>query len=181
VDWTKQNRLEIVKALFTILLGNPTLDEPRDAQMRTRFKMWWRLIGSAVENAAKQTGKELDFQKLFLEQEEDSEDDISLAETLDVLLKKWPETFHASDVSKLINDNFDDEDVETVRNFLYPTLDKNTKVGPGSVSKQLKKHIGAPVLSDNKTLVLKAVSAREDGSRHAAMGFKIEVIQKQDA
>lgn len=39
VGWTENNRAEILQALYTILLGNPTLDEPRDAPMRTRFKM----------------------------------------------------------------------------------------------------------------------------------------------
>ena len=38
-------------ALYTVLLGNPTLKKPRDAPMKTRFKMWWRLVGSAVEHA----------------------------------------------------------------------------------------------------------------------------------
>ena len=54
VDWTLKNRDKILRALFTILLGNPTLKEARDAQMKTRFPTWWRLVGSAVEHAAAQ-------------------------------------------------------------------------------------------------------------------------------
>ena len=46
------HRAEILRAFYTILLGNPTLKKPRDAPMQTRFKMWWRLVGSAVEHAA---------------------------------------------------------------------------------------------------------------------------------
>jgi hypothetical protein len=38
----------------------------RPAAGKTRFKMWWRLIGSAVEHGAKLVGDELDFQTLFL-------------------------------------------------------------------------------------------------------------------
>ena len=38
-----------------------------DAAGKTRFKMWWRLVGSAVENAAKLTGNELDFQQVFID------------------------------------------------------------------------------------------------------------------
>jgi hypothetical protein len=44
IGWTEANRPEILRALYTILLGNPTLDEPSAAPMKTRFKMWWRLI-----------------------------------------------------------------------------------------------------------------------------------------
>jgi len=35
-------------AACSILLGNPALDLPRDAPMKTRYKMWQRLVGSAV-------------------------------------------------------------------------------------------------------------------------------------
>ena len=38
------------------------------------------LVGSAVENAAKQVGHELDFQQLFSAQEEDDEESASLAD-----------------------------------------------------------------------------------------------------
>src|SRR5262245_22702028 len=68
VGWTENHRAEILGALYTVLLGNPQLKAPRDAAGKTRFKMWWRLVGSAVENML--TGQELDFQKLFVTQEE---------------------------------------------------------------------------------------------------------------
>ena len=71
IGWTENHRAEILAALYTILLGNPQLKASRDAEGKTRFKMWWRLVGSAVENAAKLAGQELDFQKLFITQEED--------------------------------------------------------------------------------------------------------------
>ena len=69
------------------MLGNPQLKEKPDAEGKTRFKMWWRLVGSAVEHAAKLTGQELDFQQLFLAQEEDDEESASLADMLEVLVK----------------------------------------------------------------------------------------------
>ena len=74
IGWTEKHRAEILAALYTILLGNPQLKAPRDAEGKTRFKMWWRLVGSAVENAAKLAGRELDFQELFITQEEDDEE-----------------------------------------------------------------------------------------------------------
>ena len=74
IGWTENHRAEILAALYTILLGNPQLKAARDAEGKTRFKMWWRLVGSAVEHAAKLAGQELDFQKLFITQEEDDEE-----------------------------------------------------------------------------------------------------------
>ena len=50
--WTAANRAAILRALYTVLLGNPKLRETRDAAMKTRFKTWYRIIGSAVEHAA---------------------------------------------------------------------------------------------------------------------------------
>jgi hypothetical protein len=65
IGWTKRNRAEILAALYTILLGNPMLKQPRDAPGRTRFKDWYRLVGSAVEHAARLAGHEV-FSASFL-------------------------------------------------------------------------------------------------------------------
>jgi hypothetical protein len=68
--------------------------------MKTRFKMWYRLVGSAIEHAAKLTkperdaqrkrdskalDPEVDFQKLFLARDDDDEDSTSLAEVLAIM------------------------------------------------------------------------------------------------
>jgi hypothetical protein len=74
VGWTNNHRAEIMAAFYTILLGNPQLKTARDAPSKTRFKMWWRLVGSAVEHALEQMGETLDFQSLFASQEEDDEE-----------------------------------------------------------------------------------------------------------
>jgi hypothetical protein len=89
VAWTDAHRAEILRAFYTILLGNPTLKTPRDAPMRTRFKMWWRLVGAAVEHAAVMaTGTRVDFQTLFLNQDAEDEDDSALVEAL-MALRTW--------------------------------------------------------------------------------------------
>src|SRR5262249_3456686 len=120
IRWTEDHRAEILAAFYIILLGNPTLQEPRNAPMKTRFKMWWRLIGSAVENAAQFVGQELDFRKSFIEQEEDDEDSATLADVLEVLVKKWPDQFTAGDVAEMINIPYPEEDEQTLRDFLLP-------------------------------------------------------------
>ena len=53
VGWTEAHRGQIMRALYT-LLGNPFLRTPMGTEASTRFKIWWRMCGSAVENAAKQ-------------------------------------------------------------------------------------------------------------------------------
>jgi hypothetical protein len=55
VGWTDRRRGEILKALYTLLLGNPrraAWGKSGLAPAPTRFKEWWEMVGSAVENAA---------------------------------------------------------------------------------------------------------------------------------
>ena len=108
------------RALYTILLGNPQLKAARDAPGKTRFKMWWRLVGSAVEHAAELIGQKLDFKNLFITQEEDDEESASLADVLDILVKKWPKGFSPLELAKMVNDpqEYEREDAQTVRDFL---------------------------------------------------------------
>ena len=156
IGWTEKHRAEILAALYTILLGNPQLKAPRDAEGKTRFKMWWRLVGSAVENAAKFAGQELDFQKLFIAQEEDEEESASLADVLNVLVKTWPDQLTASDVAGIINNPEPNEDEQTLRDYLLPGAQPNHRFSAKSIGKLLKKHVDEPVLSGERTLVLRS-------------------------
>ena len=156
IGWTENHRAEILAALYTILLGNPQLKAARDAEGKTRFKMWWRLVGSAVEHAAKLAGQELDFQKLFITQEEDDEESASLADVLEVLVKKWPDQFTASDVAGMINNPDPNEDEQTLREYLLPGALPNHVFSAKSIGKLLKKHLDEPVRSGERTLVLRS-------------------------
>ena len=103
IGWTDNNRAEILQALYTILLGNPRLKKAPDAPGKTRFKMWWRVVASAVEHAAKlhTPSAKIDFQKLFLKQEEEEdEESASLVDALEVMARRWPDGFHAIDVAE---------------------------------------------------------------------------------
>ena len=102
VGWTDAHRADILRALYTILLGNPVFGKRGGAKAKTRFKTWWRLIGAAVEHGAKLIGQQLDFQELFMSQEEADEETASLADALTVMRRRWP-TFKANDVADLIN------------------------------------------------------------------------------
>jgi hypothetical protein len=184
IGWTENHRVEILKALYTILLGNPTLDEPADAEMKTRYKTWWRLVGSAVENAAKEAGHgEVDFTALFHRQDDEDEDDVTLADVLARMKAKWSETFKASDVAEQINLvlQVDNPLRDALREFLYPALAPAQRVTPRSVGMKLKQHVGEAVRRGDVVLILKAVADRPaDGTRHGTGAYRIEVTGNQN-
>jgi hypothetical protein len=190
IGWTNDHRGEILRALYTIMLGNPTLKEPRDAQMKTRFPMWWRLVGSAVENAAKQAGKKmddgtlLDFKKLFIEQEEENADDVSLADALNVIFNELvdmtqTETFKASDVCDLINseNRISKDRRETLRAFFCQDLPVASSISVGLI---LKSHVEEPVERDGRILTLEKVKTKGGGGKATAF-YTIKVKPKAEA
>jgi hypothetical protein len=156
VGWTKNHRAEILAALFAILLGNPQLKQPRNAEGKTRFKMWWRLVGSAVEHGAELVGHKLDFKSLFIVQEEDDEESASLADVLDVLAKQWSKEFTAKDVAELINSEYPDEDQQMVRDYLLPGTPSHHMFSAKTVARLLKRHLDEPVRSGARTLALRS-------------------------
>ncbi len=101
VGWTSSHRADILAALYTIMLGNPALGDSSDAAAQTRFKMWWRLVGSAVEHATvlANPNANLNFQDLFLLQEESDDESSSLAEVLEAMAARWPGAFATADVA----------------------------------------------------------------------------------
>ena len=165
IGWTENHRAEILAALYTILLGNPQLKAPRDAEGKTRFKIWWRLVGSAIEHAAKLEGHELDFQKLFVTQEEDDEESASLADVLDVLVKTWSGPFIASDVAGMINNQVPNEDEQTLRDYLLPGAPPHHVFSAKSIGRLLKRHLDEPVRSGERTLVLRSWEDKRSGMR----------------
>jgi hypothetical protein len=118
IEWTRDHRGQILAALYTILLGNPRRSQKKSerAPEPTRYKVWWDMIGSAVEYAAEQhlaaierdgaadapepRPEKVDFKRIFLKSEDDEEESSSLASVLDKLRREWPSAtlFQASDV-----------------------------------------------------------------------------------
>jgi hypothetical protein len=192
--WTRAHRPEILAALYTILLGNPALDLPQDAPMKTRFKMWYRVVGAAVEHAAQCAAsldphvdhvpeQTLDFGTLFLDQEADEEDATSLAEALNSLNKVMADAdaamgrpaqpFKAADVAAAINAASINADALAVRGFLFSDQSPGTPVTPKAVGRRLKAHIGEPVRHGREALVLKAYMDKHDKT----LKFRVVVIQ----
>jgi hypothetical protein len=182
IGWTENHRAEILAALYTILLGNPQLKAAHDAAGKTRFKMWWRLIGSAVENAATLAGQQLDFQSLFLTQEEDDEDSATLADVLEVLMVALPKEFLAKDIAELVNasrlvglpGNDNDEErtnKKLVRDFLLPGVPADHLISAKSVGRLLRRHLDNAVMSNNGgTLVLR----KRPGSGKEGVFYRVD-------
>ena len=153
IGWTEARRAEILRAFYTILLGNPQLDAPRNAEGKTRFKIWWRIVGAAVEHAAAVAGQKLDFKVLFQEQDEEDEDAASLADALEILEKQTTEKFTAHRVAEIVNTW--SADSEMLRSFLFPNIREGATVNSKSVGRRLKKHTDDPVRSGERVLILR--------------------------
>lgn len=163
VGWTDDHRGQILAALFTVLLGNPRLDQPRDAAGKTRFKLWWRLIGSAVEHGARCAGLgEIDFEELFLNQEQDDEDTNTLVDVFNTMLELWPNdsdgsptVFLARDVADHINGFSLTSRGTVLREFLFPAAPFGFSTTPKSVGRRLMQHLDEPVQDGERTLALR--------------------------
>jgi hypothetical protein len=181
IGWTEAHRGQIMAALYTILLGNPALRTPLGTPAKTRFKVWWRLVGAAVEHAAychaghvaaltldsHPTCKphEIDFKNLFLTQEEDDEENAELADALAALFVCWPgaQRFRAADVARKCNDRSDftleseQQLCATLREFLFPDARQGQIASEKAVGRRLKRHVGDPVMHGSETLILRTV------------------------
>jgi hypothetical protein len=183
IAWTDANRGKILKALFTLLIGNPRLRAETPFPARTRFKTWYHLVGSAVEHAVILSGGSLDFQTIFLSQEEDDEESASLADALVALNDKWPNAaiFNASDVAAMVNDSDGGyatpaavQANQIMREVLYPNAPANRVVTGVSVGKRLRRHIGEPVTRDGRTLTLKERRLSDRG-QNGALAYFVQV------
>ncbi len=161
---------------------------------KTRFKRWWHLVGSAVENAAACLAKaeqsappevdraatKIDFVQLFASVEGDDEDASDLADVLDILYSTWPQSFfQASDVARLINAPMEGEAANSGR--LRAFFDNSGRRNAGDVSsimvgKRLGTLIDAPVLVGDRTMKLMRNQPDNQTSRRATTSFKVRVL-----
>ena len=200
IGWTEANRGRILQAIYTILLGNPVLRTGLSSPAATRFKAWWRVAGSAIENAAKQHAEhisagafdahptvkpqKIEFKSLFLAQEEDDEESSGLADTLSALASmaaRRPRSngqFTSVDLAADLNSNSEYrladavDDAATVRDWLFPKgLPPGREISSISVGKLLKQRIGEPVQANGKTLILRSAPSPAGGGRSKAVYF----------
>ncbi len=157
--WTLDHRGEIIEALYTILLGNPRLTQERKDE-KTRFKQWWRLVGSAVEHAAELAGAKVDFSNLFLDVESNDEEAASLAEVLQCLDRLrgidartgLPANFRSADVLGWATG--DSEDARPLNTFFGGAAQTPTTRG---ITRKLNSVADSPVRTDTAVLTLAAI------------------------
>jgi hypothetical protein len=175
--WTEANRGRILAALFTILMGNPRRRGGANTPPETRFKTWWDIVGSAVENAAREHARLKPginaprFRDLFLSGEDDEEQSSSLATVLDVLRRKWPGEglFQASEVAAYAGQI--GEEAIAFRGALELACGTPIKITSATVINwRLKSIADAPVVVGNEILVLQYVKPDRAGRNG---GFKV--------
>jgi len=178
IAWTEANRGRILQSLYTVLLGNPRLRDPSAAP--TRFKAWWHLVGSAVEHAAAQHArvteekvrwlvadrcsscppKPINFRDLFLAGDADDEQSVGLAVVLDVLRRRWPDGFKAADVAGYAA--LAEEGSIAFKSALEQASGSFLKtVSSPTIAWRLKGIVDAPVVVDDKMLVLRRMAGHE--------------------
>jgi hypothetical protein len=194
--WTLDHRGEILRALYTILLGNPQLQPGQAKESKTRFKHWWNLVGSAVENAATtlaevqadrtpdaQKAKPIDFGAIVAEIEAEDEEAGGISEILEILHAEWKDTFQSSDITKHIAMlDYSDvpehiEERKALCGFFDPTGRRGTDISPVTIGKRLKAIVGAPVFVGDHTMTLKAIKDGGAVSRRTTF-YQVEVAPR---
>ena len=172
--WTLDHRGEILRALYTILLGNEQLQPGKAKKEKTRFKRWWTLVGSAVENAAaalveiqspqtpeSQKACLVDFGAAAAAIQAENEDDIATAQLLDILYRRYPNVrFMANDIAKLISSpppGFAD-DAGALQAFFDPSGRRGSEIPSRSIGKRLANLVDGPVFCDELELTLKSMT-----------------------
>ena len=100
--WTEANRGKIVRALYTLLIAG-AVNRPSHQEPKTRFKVWWRIVGWSMEYAAALVGTRVDCTELMRAGEVGDEEAAAVTAALSILRKTWDDKkFTAKDVAKAI-------------------------------------------------------------------------------
>ena len=159
ISWTLANRPTILRALYVLLLGNTQLRTATAKPAETRFKAWWRLVGSAVEHAAAEHVAHVNalamdaapgcppalvrFRDVFAASEIDDEQTSSLATVLDVCRREWPAGFTAADLANYLARL--DPAAEALKSALEMAASKSIKIVSAPVlAWRLKAIVDAP-------------------------------------
>jgi len=193
VAWTLENRGAILSALYTLLLGNSQLQPGKAKDLKTRFKTWWHLVGSAIENAGEaleklqqgldkqaRTASRLDFSKMFAEVEAEDEDVTVLADVLDIFNRIWPnEDFQASQVAQFVSNPPEGEyDASIMLRGFFDALGKRgaAAITPIVVGRRLGAVAGAPVFVGDQVMRLDRSKPAKPGARKTVALFQVKTL-----
>jgi hypothetical protein len=166
IAWTLLHRGSILQAMYTIMLGNPRRRAGEHDEPKTRFKLWWDMIGSAIEHAARLNDESVRFEQLFLSNDEQDAETTGLAEVLDILDRFWQDGFKAADVAKALNGGTEMHEDRRAR--LRVGLEAGGKllppeVSPSIITWRLKTMVDAPTQFEEDVLVLRCKHDRKRG------------------
>jgi hypothetical protein len=151
--WTRDHRGEILEALYTVLIGNPRLYGRSKGEEKTRFKLWQRVVGAAIEHAAELAGQGVDFARVFAQAEGDDEETASLAEAMECLDKRaGGKPFKSADVLEWAAGEGDD--ARAIRGFLISS--GNAELTTKGITYKLKAAADAPIRMDDGVWTLRA-------------------------
>jgi hypothetical protein len=180
VKWTTEHRGEILRALYTVLLGNPRLSDKAAQEPETRFKVWWGLIGAAIEHAARCHVDRPDlhnsacppeviiFRNEFLDNDLEDEQGHALIISLTLLHKWWPGTFRSSDILSFTKNQFNSDSSAFSEEF-FDALEAATGQPPPkaysarTLTWRLKAIVDAPVLINGKLMELQFTPHHDGG------------------
>jgi len=181
MNWTKANRIEILKRLYAIL----RVERVAPNSAKTRFKPWWLLIGHPLELIAN-----VDFEELFRQNDIFDEEAQGATEFITMMLEYLNNTknrsreFSAADVAKLVEGNQIEHvaysarrsqpDPSTLKSALEEASGRpfpNDRVTPRVVARKLLSIEGRPV-DVNGELFHLVVKRDHEGNR-----YKIELLQ----
>jgi hypothetical protein len=175
--WTQANRAKILRALYTILIGGALL-RPQAQVAKTRFKLWWDLIGWPVEYAAGLLGINFDCTELLRAGESGEEEASATSRVLAILRERWNgKTFTTHDVvlalTKTTTGFKDAERAAELADALGELIGKTFENPTArSLGKLFQKHLtNRPAWIDEGNCV--AVLRKIPGSR--ANEYKIEI------
>lgn len=178
IGWTLGNRPKLLRALYTLALGNRRFRETSPAPAATRFKQWWHLVGAPVEQAAAEHAAHvaalvvdalpgcapapMSFAAIFAASESGEEQASGLATVLDVCRTEWPAGFSAADVATFCSRA--DVASEAFKASLEAAAGKAIKlITPTVLAWRLKAVVDCPVGVGADVLALRYMAGHEGG------------------
>jgi hypothetical protein len=200
VGWTFDNRATILRALYTILLGNSRLNGGKQEPPKTRFRSWWHLCGAPLEYATGLLIKErddwfpgdlkaahtvaaehgpLDFVALFRAFEDNDDQGNALGRLLELLDTLWPRVqyphgFRADQIAERMIDHGLGLDAEAVElRGLFDTIGPRplAAVTGLTIGNRLRLMIDNPSVVEGAVMILR--KRANPGGSHLPASYQI--------
>jgi hypothetical protein len=176
--WTQENRVKILRALYTILKGGAS-QRPKDQVAKTRFKIWWASVGWSIEHAAALLDIDFDCSELLRTGEAEDQDASAASRVLTILRKRWHDkTFTARQVKLALDAANSDIEAsaeqaqalaDTLAELADKPIDKLTAQGIGKLFQ--KSLTNRPAWIDGDAIAV----LRKASSDHQENRYRVEV------